>query len=73
MKPAKPRVLTINGGSSSIKFALYQVGEPLERRLSGMIDRIGLSGTTLTFNHPTGNPSESIRLPILRTNRPRTS
>jgi acetate kinase len=34
--------LTINGGSSSIKFALYQPGEPLERRLYGKIDRIGL-------------------------------
>ena len=27
-----------------------------------MIDRIGLSGTTLTFNEPSGNPPESIRL-----------
>jgi len=26
MKPASPSILTINGGSSSIKFALYQVG-----------------------------------------------
>jgi acetate kinase len=42
-------VLTINGGSSSIKFALYQVGEPLKRKLYGKIDRIGLSGTNLTF------------------------
>ncbi len=25
MKPAKPRILTINGGSSSIKFALFEV------------------------------------------------
>ena len=35
MKPANPRILTINGGSSSIKFALYKVGEPLKRRLYG--------------------------------------
>jgi len=27
MKPADARILTINGGSSSIKFALYQAGE----------------------------------------------
>ena len=52
-------ILTINGGSSSIKFALYQVGEPLERRLYGKIDRIGLSGTNLTFNDPTGNHQDS--------------
>jgi acetate kinase len=44
------RVLTINGGSSSIKFALFQVGQPLERTLSGTIDRIGLSGTHLSFD-----------------------
>ncbi len=26
MKPANPRILTINGGSSSIKFALFEAG-----------------------------------------------
>ena len=29
MKPAKPRILTINGGSSSIKFALFEAGDSL--------------------------------------------
>ncbi len=43
-------VLTLNGGSSSIKFAVYQAGEALERRLEGKVERIGLSGTTLQFN-----------------------
>jgi len=52
-------VLTINGGSSSIKFALYQIGEPLKRRLHGKLDRIGLSGTNLTFNDPAGNQQDS--------------
>ncbi len=61
MKPAKPRILTINGGSSSIKFAIYQVGEPLERKLDGKIDRIGLSGTTLTFNDSASNPSGQLQ------------
>jgi acetate kinase len=45
MQPANPCILTINGGSSSIKFAVYQTGEPLKRRLHGTIDRIALSGT----------------------------
>jgi acetate kinase len=45
-----PCILTINGGSSSIKFALYQVGEPLKRTLHGAVDRIGMSGTNLTAN-----------------------
>ena len=47
-------VLTINGGSSSIKFALYQTGDLQKRRLYGKVDRIGLSGTNLTFHDPTG-------------------
>jgi len=46
------RILTINGGSSSIKFAVYSTVEPLKRGLHGTVDRIGLSGTNLTFNEP---------------------
>ena len=42
MKPANPRVLTVNNGSSSIKFALFEAGEPLRRILEGGIDRIGM-------------------------------
>ena len=49
----KPSILTINGGSSSIKFALYEAVNPLKRGLYGKVDRIGLSGTNLTFNEPT--------------------
>src|SRR5664280_311103 len=54
-KPAHPSVLTINGGSSSIKFALYHIGEPLELIQYGSVDRIGLPGTNLTFSNSTGN------------------
>jgi acetate kinase len=57
MRPVQASVLTINGGSSSIKFALYQAGEPLARKLHGSIDRIGLSGTKLTFQNADGKPS----------------
>jgi acetate kinase len=59
MKPSPTCILTINGGSSSIKFALYQAGEPLEQRLVGKVDRIGLSGTNLTFNDPTRSQQDS--------------
>jgi len=41
-KPANPRILTINGGSSSIKFALFETGDSLRRILEGVIERIGL-------------------------------
>src|SRR5271157_770724 len=47
MKPADPRVLTINGGSSSIKFALFEAGDSLRRVLEGGIERIGLPEATL--------------------------
>ena len=39
MKPANPRILTINGGSSSIKFALFEAGDSLRRIIKGGIDR----------------------------------
>ena len=42
-------LLTINGGSSSVRFALFDIGEPLQLLLDGKVDRIGLSGTNLTF------------------------
>ena len=48
-----PGVLAINGGSSSIRFAVFGAASPsaaaLERRLGGKLDRIGLEGTTLSF------------------------
>jgi acetate kinase len=48
--PPEPSVLTINGGSSSIKFAVYRLGPTLERGLQGSIDRIGLPGTQLSIS-----------------------
>jgi len=61
-KPAHTGVLTINGGSSSIKFALYQAGESLEQSFHGTVDRIGLPGTNLTFSDSTGNHIGSLIL-----------
>ena len=43
-------VLSLNGGSSSIRFAVYKVDEPLLECLGGKVDRIGLPGTCLTTN-----------------------
>ena len=42
-----PRILTINGGSSSIKFALFEAGDSLRRNLEGGIERIGLPEASL--------------------------
>ena len=47
VKPTHPGVLTINGGSSSIKFALFETGDSLRRILEGGIERIGLPEATL--------------------------
>jgi acetate kinase len=45
--PNHPQILAINGGSSSIKFALFEVDASLRRSLEGGIERIGLPETTL--------------------------
>jgi len=55
-------ILTINSGSSSIRFAVYEAGEPPRRRLDGKIDRIGLNGTNLTVNDPAVKPHVPRRL-----------
>ncbi len=58
MTQDNPFVLTLNGGSSSIKFAVYQMGNPPKRGLHGTVDRIGLPGTTFTFNDPVRNQQD---------------
>jgi acetate kinase len=62
MKATDRHVLTINGGSSSIRFALFRVEEPLKRGLYGKVDRIGLSGTNMTSHDPTGNRQDNRNL-----------
>jgi acetate kinase len=43
-------ILTINGGSSSIKFSLYRIKEPLEELFKGEIENIGTQKATLSFS-----------------------
>jgi acetate kinase len=47
MMLANRRVLALNGGSSSIKFAVFDGGNPLRRILAGGIERIGQADSTL--------------------------
>jgi len=61
MASAQESVLAINGGSSSIRFALYQKNEPLKRRLHGKVDRIGLPGANLTFQDGTAGKSGCLK------------
>jgi len=51
MEKERAFILTINGGSSSIKFALYRVGKIPTRLFYGKIDRIGLEDSTFTFTN----------------------
>jgi acetate kinase len=46
VSPASPHILTINGGSSSIKFALFEARDSLRRIMAGSVERIGLPETT---------------------------
>jgi acetate kinase len=65
MKPADPRILTINGGSSSIKFALFDAGESLRRILEGGIERIGLPEATFRVKgmNSANDVSRSVKAP----------
>jgi acetate kinase len=71
MKPASPRILTINGGSSSIKFAMFEAGEPLRRALDGSIDRIGLPDATFAvkgsenFSRTLAVPNHTVAVNLL--------
>jgi acetate kinase len=62
MKSAPSCTLSINGGSSSIRFAAYSTVELRGKMLSGKIDRIGLSGTNLTVTDRSGRPSKPRRI-----------
>jgi len=52
MRPTNPHVLTINGGSSSIKFALFDTADSYQRILEGAIERIGLPEAALRVKGP---------------------
>ena len=59
MKAALPSLLAINGGSSSIKFALFESGETLAQILVGEIDGIGQPGTKFTVKGTAQNENFS--------------
>jgi acetate kinase len=62
MKPAHPKILTINGGSSSIKFALFDAGDSLRRILAGGIERIGLPEACLRVKG--SNQADNLSRPV---------
>jgi acetate kinase len=62
MNKDQASILTINGGSSTIKFALYQIDDPLSCLLHGNIDRISLKDSTLTFNDKKDDKKNSLKI-----------
>lgn len=62
MNTDQTSILTINGGSSSIKFAIYQINGPLKHLLHGNIDRIGLTDSKLTFNDGKGDQKDTFMI-----------
>jgi len=59
------RILSINGGSSSIKFAIYDWGKSLHRLLKGRIDRIGFANSEFKVHGSTDadNVTQSVKVP----------
>jgi acetate kinase len=51
-------ILTINGGSSSVKFALYEARQEPVQRMRGQIERIGQSGTSFSASAFGDHPAE---------------
>lgn len=64
-QPTPSLILTINGGSSSIKFALFESGVSLKRVLEGSIERIGLPDASLRVKslNPADSISRSVKAP----------
>ncbi len=51
-------ILTINVGSSSLKFALFAAADPPARLLSGRVERIGMPGSRLVVADDEGGQQE---------------
>ena len=60
-------ILTINAGSSSIKFALYEMSDQPVLTFSGKIERIGLSDTMLTTKENGKEAKQPINAPDFHT------
>src|SRR6516164_6007029 len=62
MDPGKSGILTVNGGSSSIKIALFDAANSMERVLKGRIERIGSPGSKFSIKGIT--PADSFERDI---------
>jgi acetate kinase len=60
--PGHSLILTINGGSSSLKFALFERADPFMRLLSGRVDRIGQGDARWVMAQAGGGHEEDHRV-----------
>ena len=58
-----PYILTLNGGSSSIKYALFESDGKLTRIFSGKVDRIGSPGTEMEITDQATGKTEHLPIP----------
>jgi acetate kinase len=65
MNPGRSSILTVNGGSSSIKIALFDAANSMERVLKGRIERIGSPGAKFSIKggQPADNFERDIKAP----------
>ncbi len=62
MKNKNANILVINGGSSSIKFALYNRAENLNKIFSGQIKRIGLDNPEFSVTNNISNEKSNFKI-----------
>ncbi|HEV8082723.1 MAG TPA: hypothetical protein VGP55_05955 [Chitinophagaceae bacterium] len=68
MKSIQNCVLTINGGSSSIKFALYQVDETLTQIFYGEIEGIGSEKIKFSFTNTATKEKNAVPVKAINNN-----
>jgi len=59
-----PHVLTINGGSSSIRFAIFEAARPPRRLLQGKMERIGSGDAILIIDGGSDQAPTRLKVPI---------
>ena len=63
MNPAEHNILAINGGSSSIKFAIFAANPTLQMKCKGQTERIGTPNSV--FSVQGNDPGERITKPVV--------
>ena len=64
----KKQVLTINGGSSSIKFALYEIDTSLKPLLTGEMANIGTANVILSYHKGAHRSNNQVNVLIAKPN-----